>query len=539
MDKSWNSNPILTYLTLKEGVDVETFGRKIAGFIKTKNKDSNEELFLVPFSSRYLFNIYENGKQAGGRIHYVILFSMIALFFLVIACINFMNLSTARASRRLKEVGIKKAIGALRKTLIFQHLGESMLLTLISLGAAFLLVALILPQFSLITGKQLALTFDKNVILGALAITLITGLISGSYPAFYLSGFRPSEVLKGKLTTSLSELVARKALVVFQFSVSILLIVAVAIIYRQMNFVQTKNLGYKKDNIITFRKEGKLTESLDEFLLEAKNTSGVVNAACTDGLVINFNSTSSGHRWEEMSDDQEAFVFNSSQVGYDFFETLGLEITEGRTFSRDFSGENSRVIVNEAAVKAMNLEDPVGKWLLVWGRKLEIIGVVRDFHFKSLYEDIKPLMLFCDPQHTSTVIVKIQSGTETETIKRLEKLYQRFNPGLQFDFEFLDAEYQALYISEQRVAGLSKYFATIAIVISCLGLFGLAAFTAERRVKEIGIRKILGASEFGIIGMLSGDFTKMVLIAIGITTGCKILRTGSTPNGHSLPVQGQ
>lgn len=519
MDKNWNSNPILTYLTLKEGVDVNEFNRKVAGFIKTKNKESNEQLFLIPFSSRYLFSVYENGKQSGGRIDYVILFSCIAVFILVIACINFMNLSTARASRRLKEVGIKKAIGVLRKTLIFQHLGESLLLAFISLIVSVLLVWMMLPQFNLITGKDLSLTFDKNIIPGALTITMITGLVSGSYPAFYLSGFRPVEVLKGKLSTSMGELWARKGLVIFQFSISILLIVAVVIIYNQMNYVRTKNLGYKKDHLVTFQKEGKISESLEEFLMEAKNTPGVVNAACTDGLVINFTSTSGGHQWEGKADshDQTAFSFSSSEVGYDFFETLGLDMTAGRTFSRDFKNEDSKIILNETAVKEMQLKDPIGKWMIIWGRKMEVIGIVKDFHFKSLYEEIRPLILFCYPNSTSTVIVKIQPGTETETLTRIEKLYNRFNPGLQFDFKFLDSEYQALYISEQRVAGLSKYFATIAIVISCLGLFGLVAFAAERRIKEIGIRKTFGASEFMIVRMLSGDFTKMLLVAIVIT----------------------
>ena len=524
MDKSWNSNPILTYLTLKESADPKAFNNKIKDFVKIKNPGSNEELFLASFSGRYLHNIYENGKQTGGRADYVILFSSIAIFILLIACINFMNLSTARASRRLKEIGIKKAIGVLRRTLALQHIGESLIMAFISLVLALLLIWILIPQFNLITGKNLALTLDSNLMAGALIITLVTGLVAGSYPAFYLSGFRPAEGLKGKLIISLGEVWVRKGLVVFQFAISVLLIVGVGIVYKQMNFVQSKNLGYKKDNIIVFKKEGKLRTSLNEFLFEVKATPGVVNAACTDGLVTNFIGTSGGHRWEGKSDAINNIVFHSSQVGYDFFETLGLQMVQGRTFSRVYSNEDLKLILNETAVKQMQLKDPLGKWVGLWGRRMEVIGVVKDFHFQSMYESMKPLMLLCEPNNTSTVIIKIEKGREIETIPRLKELYNNFNPGLALDFTFLDQEYQALYVAEQRVATLSKYFAGVATVISCLGLLGLAAFSAERRIKEIGIRKALGATELSIMTMLTADFTRMVLIAILI----------SVPTGYLL-----
>ena len=518
MDNSWDSNPISVCLTLKPGVDVDDFNRKINNFYQSKRKgDPNwntDSMFLQRYSDRYLFNHFENGQQAGGRIDYVILFSIIGLFILAIACINFMNLSTARASRRLKEVGVKKAIGVLRKTLIFQHLGESMMMAILALITGVILVFLLLPKFNLITGKQLTLGFTWNLLCGALTITFFTGLISGGYPAFYLSGFRPVEVLKNKLSTSIGELWVRKGLVVFQFSISILLIVAVVIIYLQMNFVQSKNLGYKKDNVLTFERQGKLNQGLESFMSEVKNINGVINVSSVSGSVTNINSTSWGHTWEGQLVDAPVVEFSGVNVNYDFIETLSIEMTKGRSFSKDFGSEESKVILNEAAVEAMQLADPIGKWIQLFGMKREIIGVVKDFHFQSMYEEIKPIFMVCNPEYTNTVIVKIQSEAQRTTISKLENLYHRHNPGIPFEIQFLDDQYQALYVAEQRVASLSKYFAIIAIVISCLGLFGLAAFTAERRTKEIGIRKILGCSELRIIRMLSADFTRMVLIAI-------------------------
>jgi ABC-type antimicrobial peptide transport system permease subunit len=425
-----------------------------------------------------------------------------------------MNLSTARASRRLKEVGVKKAIGVLRKTLIVQHLGESMMMAMLALITGVVIVFLLLPKFNLITGKQLILGFDWNLLYGSLIITFFTGMISGGYPAFYLSGFRPVDVLKNKLSTSMGELWVRKGLVIFQFSISILLIVAVVIIYLQMNFVQSKNLGYKKDNVITFERQGKLNSSLESFLSEVKNINGVINASSVSGSVTNINSTSWGHTWEGQLPDVPEVEFFGVNVNYDFIETLSIEMIKGRSFSNDFGTEESKVILNETAVAAMQLADPIGKWIQLFGMKREIIGVVKDFHFQSMYEEIKPIFMTCNPTHTNTVIVKIQSEASVTTISKLKDLYHRHNPGVVFEFQFLDNEYQALYVAEQRVASLSKYFAVIAIVTSCLGLFGLAAFTAERRTKEIGIRKILGCSELRIIRMLSADFTGMVVIAI-------------------------
>lgn len=509
----WSNNYAQTFLILKEDTNIDAFNSKISGFLKTKQKDSNITLFLKRYSDKYLYSNYENGVQAGGRIAYVKLFAIIAIFILVIACINFMNLSTAKAAGRIKEVGIKKAVGAHRSTLIFQYLGESMLMTFMSLLLAVLMVDLFLSQFNLITGKQLALSFDLNLVLTLLGIILITGLVSGSYPALYLSGFSPATVLKGKLNSNLSDLWARKGLVIFQFTLSIILIVAVLVVYEQIEFVQNKNLGYTKDHIIYFEKEGRVTTGGETFVSEVKQIPGVVNAAFTDYRIGNGGSTY-GISWE--GNEAYNILYHEISVGHDAIDMLGIEMLEGRTFSRDFPSDTSGIIFNEAAIQAMGLKDPIGKFVQHYAGKRKIVGVAKNFHFESLYNEVKPLFFKFDPSNTSSVMIKLEAGKEKETITKLQSFYKQYNAGFSFDYKFMDEDYQALYASEQRVAVLSKYFAGLAILISCLGLFGLAAFTAERRMKEIGIRKVLGSSNFGIIYLLSGDFTKMVIAAVFI-----------------------
>ncbi len=516
----WGRTAPSTFVLVRENTDLNDFKTKIAGFIQSKDEESTVDILLRPYSDRYLYNNYENGVQAGGRIEYVRLFSIIALFILVIACINFMNLSTAKASRRLKEIGIKKAVGANRSTLVYQYLGESWLMASLSLITAILLVALFLPQFNQITGKQLALTFDVNLIVSVLGITLVTGLIAGSYPALYLSGFNPVAVLKGggapgKLNSAVGELFARQGLVVFQFVLSVILIVSVLVVYRQIEFVQSKNLGYSKNNVIYFGIEGKVKNNLETFLAEVQNVPGIINASSTTHRLMGGQSSTTGLAWEGKNPD-DIIPFEIVQVNYGLLETLGIEMAAGRTYSSDFSTDSTKIIFNEAAIAAMGLENPVGKVINRWGTEVEIVGVAKDFHFQSLHESVKPLFFLLEPKQTDKIMAKIEVGREREAIEQLQAFYQDYNPGFTLDYQFLDQDYQALYAAEQRVATLSKYFAGIAILISCLGLFGLAAFTAERRRKEIGIRKILGASDFGIVRLLSGDFTRMVLVAIFI-----------------------
>ncbi len=516
----WGRTAPSTFVLVRENTDLNDFKAKIAGFIQSKDEESTVDVLLRPYSDKYLYNNYENGVQAGGRIEYVRLFSIIALFVLVIACINFMNLSTAKASRRLKEIGIKKAVGASRKTLVLQYLGESLSMAFLSLVTAILLVVLFLPQFNQITGKQLALDFDVNLILSVLGITLVTGLIAGSYPALYLSGFNPVTVLKGggasgKLNSVVGELFARQGLVVFQFVLSVILIVSVLVVYRQIEFVQSKNLGYSKDNVIYFGIEGKVKNNLETFLAEIQTIPGIANASSTTHRLMGGQSSTTGLTWEGKNPD-DIIPFEIISVNYGLLETLSIEMAAGRTYSTDFSTDSAKIIFNEAAIAAMGLDNPVGKVINRWGTEVEIIGVAKDFHFQSLHESVKPLFFLLEPGTTDKIMAKIEAGRESDAIEQLQKFYQDYNPGFTLDYQFLDQDYQALYAAEQRVSTLSKYFAGIAIIISCLGLFSLAAFTAERRRKEIGIRKILGASSFSIVRRLSGDFTKIVLVAIFI-----------------------
>lgn len=516
---NWGNTGPLTYVLLREGVDLKTFNAKIADYIKvkTENTITYRTLFMRPYSEGYLYGKYENGVQAGGRITYVKLFTAIALFILVIACINFMNLSTAKASRRIKEVGIKKAVGAGRRILILQYMSESIALSFLSLVAAILLVDLILPQFNTITGKHLDLVLNRNMIGILLTLTLFTGFLAGSYPALYLSSFNPATVLKGKLNTSLGELWARKGLVVFQFVLSILLIVSVVVVYKQIEYIQSKNLGYNKDNVIHFGRNGSLQSktNLETFLSELNNIPGVVKASSTSHDLTGHNSGTSGLKWEGR-DPEDKTEFENFTVNHDMIETLDIEMVAGRTFSRDFRADTASIIFNEAGIEFMGLKDPLGKTVVLWGREMQIIGIVKNFHFESLYENIKPAFFRYDPGNTYHVMARIASGKEKETIAGIQRLYEKINPGFAFEYSFLDDDYAQQYIAEQRVATLSRYFASLAILISCLGLFGLAAFTAERRLKEIGIRKVLGSTEFGIVVLLSKDFTRIVLTSIVI-----------------------
>ena len=509
----WGNNGTHAYVVLKKGTDVQQLNHKIAGLIKAKQPGSDRRLFLSRFSNNYLYSKYENGIQSGGRIEYVQLFSIVALFILIIACINFMNLSTAKASRRLKEVGVKKVMGASRRTLALQYLFESVLMAFLSLAISLLLVYLLLPQFNAITGKQIGLIWNTGHILPILGITLLTGLLSGSYPALYLSGFNPVMVLKGKLKTSVSELWIRKGLVVFQFTLSAIFIVAVLVVYQQIQLIQTKNLGYNKENILYFTKEGSIQEKPDAFLSELKTIPGVVAASATDHLFAGGFNTTGGLEWPGKRPTQD-FSFEIVHADYDLIELLGIEMKEGRSYSRSFGADSTKILFNEAAIHKMGLENPVGKTINLWGKEREILGVAKNFHFESLHQNVKPLFILLEPQHTQYVLAKMGKGMEATVLKDVKKLYTTYNPGYAFDYKFMDEDYQALYASEQRVAVLSQYFAGLAIIISCLGLFGLAAFTAQRRQKEIGIRKVVGASTGHVIAMLSKDFLKLVLMAI-------------------------
>ncbi len=514
--KTWKGFYAETCLLLKKGTDVNRFNEKIANYLKSKDpSDKNVTLFVQQFSKKYLYGHYENGAVSGGRITYVKLFSVIAILILLIACVNFMNLSTAKASTRIKEIGVKKTIGANRKEIIFQYILESLSITFLSLILAIVIIELLLPQFNSITGKAVSMNFNPTFILVVLGITIFTGLIAGSYPALHLSKLTPVKMLKGKLNTSFGELWVRKGLVIFQFSLSIIFIVGVFVINKQIEFTQTKNLGYNRDNILCFQwkeppgSSGKADNDYDSFVSELKSIPGVVDVTNMSGSILKDFIGQTGCSWSGQKSDK-SYLFKAPFVGYDFIKTLGLKIVKGRSFSKKFSDENSKIIVNQAAVKMMGLKDPINKRIRF---DMQIIGVIKDFHYGSLREKIEPMILRFR-QHNPDVMVKIKAGTEKTTIAQLGALYKRFNDDQPFEFTFMDNDYQALYKSEIQTGRLSAYFAGLAIIISCLGLLGLTAFTTQKRLKEIGIRKVLGSSEFGIIYLLSKDFTKLVTASI-------------------------
>lgn len=504
--------PFQTYLVMKDGANIPAFNAKLSSFMTniTKGATSPRTMFLQHYSDSYLYGNYENGVAVGGRISYVKLFSLIAFFIILIASINFVNLSTAKASGRMKEMGIRKAVGANRVTLIWQYLSESMLLTFLSLIIAVVIVIVLLPYFNQLTGKMLIVEITPGLLLAVLGITLITGLLAGSYPALYLSGFSPLAVLKGKMQQATGQLLARKGLVVFQFTLSVLFMVAVITVYRQIAYVQSKNTGYDKDNVVYFDAEGKVPQNMPAFLAAVKRIPGVVNAS---GMVGNVQGAPGmGYTWKGRG-TVETIQCRPMMVNYDMIETLGIEMAAGRPFSRDFGTDNTKIIFNESAIKALGIADPVGKVIEFSDRKLEIAGVVKDFHFQSLHEMIKPLFFMLDFQNT-TVMVKVKAGQTKAVLAQLAAFYNTYNPGFTFDYKFLDEDYQAQYTAEKRIAALSKYFTALAVLISCLGLFGLATFTAESKRKEISIRKVLGATAANVVMMLSREFLRAVLIAV-------------------------
>ena len=513
--KHWGNNGPSTFVVLKDGSKGTNVSEKIKDFVSRRNEGSTVTLFLSPYADRYLFGRYVNGKQEGGRIDYVKLFSMIAIFILFIACINFMNLATARASKKAKEVGIKKSIGVQRNSLVLQFLSESLVTSFLSMSLGVMTVWFLLPQFNLITDKHIEIPFQHLYFwILFFGIALLTGLLAGSYPAFYLSRFKPVSVLKGDVKGSMGELWARKGLVVFQFFLSVILIVFVLVVYKQIDFVQSKNLGYAKENLVWFPIEGDLRNKLEAFLSEIRKTPGIKYASSINHPLLGRNNNTSDLYWDGKFPD-EKILFENIRVDYDFLETIGFELKEGRSFSREFGTDTAKVIFNEAGIRAMNMENPIGKVIKLWNQyNLEIIGVVKDFNFQSLHNPVNPLFFVLDQKNTDFILVRLDAHGDQGVINKLEQLYKQFNPGFAFEIKFQEEQYQRLYSSEKRVSILSFYFAGFAILISCLGLFALAAFTAERRLKEIGIRKVLGSSELGIVIMITSDFIQLVFWAI-------------------------
>lgn len=511
--KEWYNGGTQTHLVLKEGVDTERFNSKIKNYLHTKEYQSKSQtLFVQKYTDRYLYGQYENGKPVAGRMVYVRIFSLIAIFVLVIACINYMNLSTAQASRRIKEIGIKKAVGAQRRSLVYQHFAESIFMTSLSLIISVGIVLLLLPKFNEITGKSLSILGASGVILPVLGITLLTGLVSGIYPGIYLSGFNTVFALKGKLSSGSGALWLRKALVVFQFTISATLIISAVIIHSQLNFIQQFNLGYDTERLISFPREGKLINTPDVFIEAVKNIPGVVNASQMDGDLGIEISSRYNLKWKDQNPDDKGIWFHFIEGGHDMAEMLGVELKSGRLLSREFPSDKNAIVINETAAEILGFDNPIGEKLHM-GSTYTIVGVVKDFHFQGMYEKIHPFFFEIDPEG-GNFVVKLSGDNQAETLNRIEEMHSSFNPGYPFEFQFIDDNYQKLYDEERRISALSDYFAAVAIAISCLGLLALTAFSTQRRFKEIAIRKVLGSSNSGIVQMLSKEFLILVIIAI-------------------------
>ncbi|RFS16206.1 ABC transporter permease [Emticicia sp. C21] len=513
--KEWGNNGPRCYVMLNKNASLDKVQAKVKGYIKTKNKDSNVELFLQPYEDVYLYSNYKAGIQDGGRIDYVKMFTIIAIFILVIACINFMNLATARSIKRAKEVGVRKVVGAVRYSLIAQFLGESLIIAFLSLVFAVFIVFLMLPAFNTLTEKHLNLDFtDPLFLLILLGLTIVTGIVAGSYPALFMSSLRPVVVLKGALKFKPSATFFRKGLVVFQFALSIMLIVGMLVVYRQIEYIQSKNLGFDRENMLYMPLEGDLSTNFISFKQELTNMPGIKSVTCSQADPLEVGSSTQGVNWAG-KDTTKIILFSQNPVSYDYLTTMGIKLKDGRDFSTAFSTDTSNYIINEEAAKKMGMKDPVGKEMFMWGRKGTIVGLVKSFHINSLHESIPPLILNMQrgKNYWGQVIVRTQAGQTKEAIASMEKAFKKFNPRFPFSYKFTDQEFAAQYKGENVVSKLANYFAFLAIFISCLGLFGLAMFTAEQRTKEIGVRKVLGASVVSITAMLSKDFLKLVLIS--------------------------
>ena len=518
--KEWGNNGPPCYILLREGTDGAAFENKIVRFLDKYNKEQTPRdyirLGIQRYADIYLHsNFDKNGHIAGGRIQYVQLFSIVAIFILLIACINFMNLTTARSVKRAKEIGVRKVVGAVRSSLIRQFIGEALLIVLLSATVALIIVMLVLPAFNQLTAKHISIPFNSaSFWLSIGGLLLVTGFISGSYPALYLSSFHPLRVLKGTLKFGTGALWFRKGLVVFQFMLSIILIIGTIVISKQVHYIQSVNLGYDRENLIYIPLEGDLTAKYGIFKTQALNMPGIKSVTRMSQNPTQIENGTGGVAWEG-KDPNSGIEFTWSKVGYDFTKTLNTQIARGRDFSKDFPTDSVGYILNETALKITAYKEPIGKPFTFWQKKGTIIGIIKDFHFNSLHEAIHPLVLnLGENLEWGEALVRTERGKTKQALESLEQICKQLNPKFPFTYKFSDEEYAKLYKSEQLVGQLANCFAFLAILISCLGLLGLVIFAAEQRTKEFGIRKVLGASPIRLFNLLSKEFLVLVFIAL-------------------------
>jgi putative ABC transport system permease protein len=544
-DYNWGqfiSHNFHTYLLLRKGTDYREFEKNFKQYIERyvlpqakqfmqiKDMDEFEKAgnklvySLIPVTRIHLYSDRQFELSSGGNIQYVYIFSAVALFILIIACINFMNLTTARSASRAREVGIRKVLGSERRELIAQFLVESTLMTILSFLIAFAIASLSLGTFNDIASKSMSMKglFSPLIFPWLLALPFLVGLIAGSYPAFFLSSFRPIEVLKGRLKLGGKSSGLRSLLVVFQFFTSILLIIGTIVIYRQLNYIQTKNLGFNKNQVMIINDAYVLGKNVEAFKNELLQTPGVSSGTLSGYLPVSSSRSDDTYSTSPVMDAKNGFDMQNWSIDYDYMKTLGMQMEKGRNFSREFGSDSSAVIINETTAKNLGYENPLGhKIYSSIGSSTKqtiahtIIGVVKNFHFESLKQTIGSLGLFLR-KSTGLASFRINAADISGITKQAEKKWKVMAPGMPFSYRFLDDSFDDMYRGEQRVGKIALIFASLAILIACLGLFGLVTFIAEQRTKEIGIRKVLGASVQGIVQLLSKDFMKLVILSFVI-----------------------
>ena len=527
---NWGNNSFIVYAQLRPEADLVKVNAKIKDMVRNNFKDNKlmyntvkPVVFIHPVSKWKLYYNFENGINTGGFIKYVRLFGILGLLVLIIACINFMNLSTARSEKRAKEVGIRKAVGSVRGQLIGQFLSESLLISFVAFFFALLLVSLSLPFFNTLTEKEMSLQLSNPLFWAIIIIfTILTGLLAGSYPAFYLSSFNPVRVLKGNLHVGKSGSLPRKILVVVQFACSVVLMIGTIIIYQQVSHGKDRPVGYNKNGLISMTWTEDINQHYEAIKNELINSGAVMSITKSNSEPTDVSSNNGGWEWKGSQENDKGIMFSRVTTSYDYVKTMGIKLVAGRDFSEQFASDSSGVILNEAAVKRMDLgkksvDDAVGENLVCQGKPMHVIGVIPDIQMESPFRPISPLTITFNRTWIRFLILRMNPKMSvSEAIKKMKPILEKYNPGFPFDYKFADEQYARKFNYEELVGKLAAIVAFIAIFISCLGLFGLASFMAEQRTKEIGVRKVLGASVFNFWQLLSKDFVTLVLIACAI-----------------------
>ena len=521
--KYWGNNGPSTILKLQAGTDADKFTATIKDYIVKQKQEGNEgsnvELFVFPQSEIYLHGSWKDGKLEEGRIKNVKLFSLIGFFILIIACINFMNLSTAKSQKRAKEVGVRKVSGADKSTLVNQFLSESLLVTFFSGLLALMLVQVTLPVFNNLTGKLLSIPFSDWIFwLQFLAVLVITGLVAGSYPAFYLSATKVVSVFKNHVKGSRNVVLARKGLVLFQFILATGLIVSTVVIFRQINYALSQNLGYEKEQLIIVPLEG-FFDKYEIYKSQLENLPQVESVTRSTHTLLGRNSNTGGVEWEGKDPEFNA-LFERILVDYDFVETLGMSMVEGSDFSKEKGSDSTQsVILNRKGFEIVTQNNPDLRTLTINGETRQITGVVENFHFQSFHQSMEPAFIILDPSFAFNVFIRVKPGDIQETLASIQQITEELNPVFPFSYKFADENYASLYQDDVRLRDLAQYFSILTILISCLGLLGLSAHVAEQKTKEIGIRKVLGASTLSILNVINREFIAIVAISILIGSG--------------------